>query len=171
MAQFIAENFPGHLDRWSPPPPAGFDTPDHWVPRLARAAEEFSQGSAARFVLQPLGPADGPIIGTANYTNVVRGALHACHLGYQVARSHEGLGLMHEALLACNAWVFRDWRLHRIMANYIPHNGRSARLLERLGFTREGMAKDYLYIDGEWKDHVLTALVNPDFDPAWLASA
>ena len=55
------------------------------------------------------------------------------------------------------------------MANYIPENERSGRLLARLGFTREGLAKDYLFIDGAWRDHVLTALANPDFDPAWFA--
>lgn len=171
MARFFAENFSGHLDRWSPSPPPGIDTEAHWAPRLARALEEYGAGSAARFVLQSPGPADGPVMGTANYTNVLRGPFQACFLGYQIARSHEGQGLMHEALTACNAWAFRAWKLHRIMANYIPENGRSGRLLDRLGFTREGIAKDYLFIDGAWKDHVLTALVNPDFDPAWFLPA
>lgn len=169
MARFFAENFRGHLDRWSPRPLEGIDTAGHWAPRLARAIEEFDTGIAARFVLQPHGPSDGPVWGTANYTNVVRGVFQACHLGYQIARDHEGRGLMHEALTASNAWAFREWKLHRIMANYIPENERSGRLLERLGFTREGFAKDYLFIDGAWRDHVLTARANPDFDPAWFA--
>jgi [ribosomal protein S5]-alanine N-acetyltransferase len=171
MARFFAENFSGHLDRWSPPPPPGMDTSDHWAPRLARALDEYASGSALRFVLQPPGPAEGPVLGTANYTNVVRGPFQACFLGYQIARGQEGRGLMHEALSASNAWIFREWKLHRIMANHVPENGRSGRLLERLGFTREGVAKDYLFIHGAWRDHVLTALVNPDFDPAWLAPA
>jgi ribosomal-protein-alanine N-acetyltransferase len=54
------------------------------------------------------------------------------------------------------------------MANYRPQNERSARLLERLGFTREGLAKDYLFIDGAWRDHVLTSLTNRHFDDASL---
>ena len=47
-----------------------------------------------------------PILGTCNYTNIVRGAFQACHLGYQIARDHEGQGLMAEALRATNAFVF-----------------------------------------------------------------
>ena len=171
MARFFADNWEGHLDRWSPPAAPGFFEAKFWRDRLERAPLEWESGGAARFALQPHGPESGPVIGTCNYTNIVRGPFQACHLGYQIARDHEGRGLMHEALTASNAWAFREWRLHRIMANFIPDNGRSSRLLDRLGFVREGTAKDYLFIDGAWRDHVLTALVNPDFDPGWFVPA
>ena len=58
--------------------------------------------------------------------------------------------------------VFHALKLHRIMANYMPTNVRSARLLRRLGFVPEGFARDYLFIAGAWQDHVLTALTHPD---------
>jgi ribosomal-protein-alanine N-acetyltransferase len=170
MARFLHDNFDGHLERWSPPAASAFFTEAFWRDRLAVAVEEFHAGRAARFVLQP-GEAEGPVVGTCNYTNIVRGPFLACHLGYQIARTHEGQGLMAEALGATNDFVFREMRLHRIMANYRPENVRSGRLLERLGFVREGFAKDYLFIDGAWRDHVLTALVNPRFDPSWVEPA
>jgi ribosomal-protein-alanine N-acetyltransferase len=68
---------------------------------------------------------------------------------------------MQEALTGAIAYVFDELRLHRIMANYMPINERSGRLLRRLGFVVEGYARDYLFIAGGWRDHVLTALVNP----------
>jgi ribosomal-protein-alanine N-acetyltransferase len=171
MARFLSENFESHLDRWSPPATTAFFTEDFWRDRLAIAVEEYHAGRAARFVLQSEGSESSPILGTCNYTNIVRGPFLACHLGYQIAHSHEGQGLMSEALRATNEFVFRALRLHRIMANYRPENERSGRLLERLGFVREGLAKDYLFIDGAWRDHVLTSLVNPEFDPAWVEPA
>jgi [ribosomal protein S5]-alanine N-acetyltransferase len=176
MARFLSKNFPGHLDRWSPPATPAFFGEGFWRERLEMAVEEFHAGRAARFVLQEresaqAPPLDAPIVGTCNYTNVVRGPFLACHLGYQVASSHEGRGFMSEALRATNAFVFDTQRLHRIMANYRPENERSGKLLERLGFSREGLAKDYLFIDGAWRDHVLTSLVNPSFDPAWIEAA
>lgn len=171
MARFLSENFEGHLDRWSPPAVPAFFSAAFWRERLAIAVEEFQMGRAARFVLQPTGPADGPIVGTCNYTNIVRGPFQACHLGYQIARAQQGQGLMGEALRATNAFAFDVLRVHRIMANYRPENARSARLLERLGFMREGLARDYLFIDGAWRDHVLTALVHPAYDPAWVEPA
>ena len=77
---------------------------------------------------------------------------------------------MEEALRAANAFVFDAMRMHRVMANYRPENERSRRLLERLGFEREGLARNYLFIDGAWRDHVLTSLTHPGYDDAWLAS-
>jgi len=171
LARFLEENFSGHLDRWSPPPAPGFFTAAFWAERLAIAVEEFNADRAVRFVLQPKGPVSGPVLGTANYTNIVRGAFHACHLGYQIARDHEGRGLMAEALQATNAFMFDAMRMHRVMANYRPENARSGRLLERLGFAHEGLARGYLYIDGAWRDHVLTSLTHPAYDDAWLAPA
>jgi ribosomal-protein-alanine N-acetyltransferase len=169
MARFLAENFPGHLDRWSPPVPPAIFTAEFWAERLALAPDELAGDRAVRFVLQPHGGPAQPIIGTANYTNIVRGAFQACHLGYQLGRVQQGQGLMGEALRAANAFMFESMRLHRIMANFRPENARSRRLAQRLGFVEEGLARDYLFIDGAWRDHVLTSLVNPRFDDSWLA--
>ena len=169
MARFLEENFADHLDRWSPPTDPAFFTAGFWAERLAISVEEFHADRAVRFVLQPKGAEDGPVLGTCNYTNIVRGAFHACHLGYQVAREQQGRGMMSEALQATNAFMFEAMRMHRIMANYRPGNDRSRRLLERLGFVREGLARDYLFIDGAWRDHVLTSLTHPAYDDAWLA--
>jgi [ribosomal protein S5]-alanine N-acetyltransferase len=170
IARFLAENFPGHLDRWSPPVAPAFFTADFWAERLPVAVDDYTADRAARFALQPVGAAlDGPVLGTCNYTNIVRGAFHACHLGYQIGRDSQGRGLMAEGLRATNAFMFGTMRLHRIMANFRPENERSRRLLQRLGFVEEGFARDYLYIDGAWRDHVLTSLVNPDFRPEWIA--
>ena len=60
-------------------------------------------------------------------------------------------------------YMQRSQHIHRIMANYMPHNQRSGGLLARLGFEKEGYAKDYLLIDGQWRDHVLTALTTREW--------
>jgi [ribosomal protein S5]-alanine N-acetyltransferase len=101
------------------------------------------------------------LLATVNFANIVRGAFQACHLGYGVAAHMQGQGLMREVLRAGVDWAFEELDLHRVMANYLPRNERSAKLLERLGFAREGYAKRYLKIAGVWEDHILTALVRP----------
>jgi ribosomal-protein-alanine N-acetyltransferase len=97
-----------------------------------------------------------------NFTNVIRGIFHACFLGYKLDERSQGQGYMTEALTGAIDYMFAEQRLHRIQANYMPHNQRSAAVLRRLGFTVEGTARKYLFIGGEWRDHVLTSLTNPD---------
>ncbi len=67
---------------------------------------------------------------------------------------------MREALTPAISYIFDQVGLHRVMANFRPENVRSAQLLERLGFEREGLARSYLRINGVWADHVLTSLFN-----------
>lgn len=67
---------------------------------------------------------------------------------------------MSEAVKKATEYMFEEQNIHRIMANYIPSNQRSAKLLQSLGFTIEGLAKNYLLINGQWEDHVLTSLTN-----------
>ncbi len=59
------------------------------------------------------------------------------------------------------SYMFNQFNMHRVVATYTVTNQRSAALLERLGFEKEGYAKSYLNIAGTWEDHILTALINP----------
>ena len=52
MARFLGDNFPGHLDRWSPPPSPGFFAEAFWLERLAGSVDEFHADRAVRFVMQ-----------------------------------------------------------------------------------------------------------------------
>lgn len=102
---------------------------------------------------------DHLLIGAIHLTQIYRGPFQAAYLGFELDQAHEGRGLMHEALEIALPYFFKTLNLHRIMANYMPTNDRSGSLLEKLGFTVEGYARDYLLINGKWEDHVLTSLV------------
>lgn len=162
LAEFFLRN-ERHLARWDPPRPAGIMESAFWQAECERAVEDYEDGAVVRWVLCPH---EDPrrVIGRVNYTQIARGPFQSCMLGYAIDAGHEGRGLMREALEATIEHIFKVLRLHRIQANYVPENQRSGRLLERLGFAREGLAKNYLYIDGAWRDHVLTARLNPAFD-------
>ncbi|WP_241461754.1 GNAT family N-acetyltransferase, partial [Aurantiacibacter luteus] len=68
-------------------------------------------------------------------------------------QDYQGQGIMFKALMFCLDYIFNQFNLNRVMANYIPENTRSRKLLQRLGFEREGYARKYLMLNGEWKDH------------------
>jgi ribosomal-protein-alanine N-acetyltransferase len=151
-----------HLAPWSPIRTTDYFSTANIRRRLEIQASAFEAGLAMHFAL--LSPDGQQMIGACNFSGIIRGAFQACYLGYHIDEAHQGQGLMQEGLEAGIGYMFDVQNLHRIMANYIPGNERSARLLERLGFEREGYAKAYLNIAGRWQDHVLTALVNPGFE-------
>lgn len=157
------------LAPWLPPLAPDFFTAPFWHRWGQASLALFQQDQMARFVLR-LADRDDPaiggdrIIGQINFANVVRGPWQACTVGYHLDRDAEGRGLMAEGLSATVAYMFEVRRLNRVMANYIPDNDRSAKLLERLGFEKEGYARRYLYINGAWRDHVLTSKINPSLE-------
>ena len=150
-----------HLAPWEPTWPPDFLTLDYWVAAAQRAIDDANADRVYRFVaFRHDNPAT--MVASINLSNVVRGVFAAAHLGYSVDAREQGLGIGSEAVGAVVAFAFETLRLHRVMANYQPANERSARLLRRLGFVPEGFARDYLYIAGAWRDHILTAKSNPD---------
>jgi [ribosomal protein S5]-alanine N-acetyltransferase len=154
-----------HLTPWEPPFPKGMFTNSFWQHRLSQNQQEYVAGQSMRLVLRMRDDPRGPIVGLANFTQIVRGAFMACTLGYSVDQDAQGQGLMGEALARALRHVFDELGLHRVMANYMPINERSGRLLRKLGFAIEGYARDYIYINGQWRDHVLTSLVNDKAAP------
>ena len=160
VVAFYEENR-AHFAPFDPPRPDGFYTEAYWRERLARNVAEAQSGQSLRLFVQFRDDPDERIQGLVNFTQIFRGPLQACLLGFGLDHRAVGQGVMYEAASAGIGFVFETLEIHRIEANHLPTNERSARLLARLGFVVEGYAKAYLYIDGAWRDHVLTSLTSP----------
>jgi [ribosomal protein S5]-alanine N-acetyltransferase len=105
----------------------------------------------------------GQIVGRVALDNIVLGAWHNATIGYYVDHEHNGLGLATHAVLLVVRFGFERAGLHRIQAGVMPRNHASARVLQKLGFRHEGMAKNYLYINGVWEDHDIYAVTVEDW--------
>jgi ribosomal-protein-alanine N-acetyltransferase len=126
--------------------------------RLADITSKMNAGTSLHLIISQQDTQQ--IIGECNFTNIVRSAFQACHLGFSIDKQFEGQGLMKEALIRALDFVFGSLMLHRVMANYRPENQRSGNLLKTLGFIQEGHARHYLKINGQWTDHILTSRIN-----------
>lgn len=153
------------LRPFDPERPDYFYTEQFWMRQVERNTEDFASGRALRFFLFPT---DAPerVIGNIGFFNFVRGIAEHCTTGYSIDGEYEGRGLMREAMQSALDFVFHSLNFHRIEASYMPHNRRSGFLLRKLGFVVEGYSRDFLRINGQWEDHVRTALMNPD----WITS-
>jgi len=139
-----------------------FFTAKYWHSEVQVALQEFIQGQSLRLLI--FSPSDSTIIGIINFRNFIRGVAQFCTVGYSLAEKEQGKGYMTEALQASIDYVFEELKMHRIMANYMPHNQSSGNLLKRLGFVVEGYARDYLLINNQWQDHILTSLTNSKWE-------
>lgn len=112
---------------------------------------------------------EGRLAGQITVDNIVRGALRSGHLGYWLdsAVAGRGVGSLAVALVCDHA--FGPVGLHRLQADIRPENEPSRRLVERLGFRHEGLFRDYLHIDGAWRDHLGYALVAGELPGSVLA--
>jgi [ribosomal protein S5]-alanine N-acetyltransferase len=152
-----------HFAPYSPRRQQDFHAVQAWEERASALREASLSEQGLHLLLFRATSPTQDLVGDINFTNIVRGVFQASYLGYKLDAQYVGQGLMFEALTASIAHVFRHLNLHRLMANYVPGNERSGRLLRRLGFTVEGYARDYLLLDGVWKDHLLTSLTNADY--------
>ncbi len=150
-----------HLRRWSPLMPRSHHSVASWTLRLIEREKEFEDDISVHFI--GTNESESLVIGICSISNIVRGVFQSCHMGYSVDRNFEGQGNMQRLAGHTIAYAFDELNLHRIIANHMPANTRSETLLRRLGFEREGYAKRFLLINGEWEDHVLNSLINKNY--------
>jgi ribosomal-protein-alanine N-acetyltransferase len=131
-----------------------------WFERMAKIQ---ASGLAVQLVVAD--KASDRAIGTALLFRLEEGSARA-ELGYALGRAHWGRGLMHEALRALLDRAFGALALRRIEAEVDVRNAASARVLQRLGFTREGLLRQRWVSKGEAKDVEIFGLLRDEWPAA-----
>jgi ribosomal-protein-serine acetyltransferase len=147
-----------HLERWLPWVP--FNTSPEASLRYAEAcAVDWDQGRAARFAVRDR--QSGELIGVVGLDSCVH--LHrSCELGYWLRREFTGRGLMTEAADACVRFAIERMGMHRIRCAAATDNVPSLRVIGRLGFRFEGIARQAEWVGSRWLDHALFARLSTD---------
>jgi ribosomal-protein-alanine N-acetyltransferase len=143
------------LTPWEPTWPVDDLTRSAFRRRLRRYSEDIRTDQGYAFLI--FRKSDGALVGGLTLANIRRGVAQAGSLGYWMGLPHVRQGYMTAAVRAIIPFALETLRLHRVEAACIPTNVSSIRLLENTGFTREGYAREYLYINSIWQDHLLYA--------------
>lgn len=99
------------------------------------------------------------LIGNVTLSEILRGSLQSCLIGYSMDEMHNGKGYMTEAVSLAVDFGFNELKLHRIEAGVMPHNLGSIKVLEKVGFQKEGIARKNVHINGKWEDHQILAII------------
>ena len=164
MADFAAwstlrEESRAFLQPWEPTWPPDDVSRLAFRRRLKRYVRELEADQAYPFFVFRT---DGALVGGVTVSQIRRGVSQTCSLGYWMGKRHAGRGHMTAAVRAVAPFAFDTLKLRRVEAACLPHNAASIRLLEKAGFRREGLAREYLCIDGRWQGHLLYALLRSD---------
>jgi len=144
------------FEPWFPARPVAETLDEFFTRQLDQTLSGIRDGTQYRFVglLD-----DSRIAGFFNLFQIVRGAAQYAMVSWSVNAEVGRQGLCTEGVTALLDFAFAPpstgLGLHRVQANIIPANTPSIRIAEKTGFRREGLAKSYLKIAGEWRDQFL----------------
>ncbi|MET9260514.1 GNAT family protein [Amycolatopsis sp. NPDC004079] len=88
--------------------------------------------------------------------------VRAAKLGYAVAAAHWGNGYATDAVRTALAFAFGPLNLHRVTVAIGPDNPASQKVVEHLEFAREGVLRDHVYTNGDWRDSVLYSVLSDE---------
>lgn len=137
------------LSKYEPHRDESFYTLDVQKQSLIENYREFIKGQGAHFGIYK----DSFMIGRIRINNVIQGVFKSAFIGYSIDERYQGNGYMREAVNLVLNYAYKEFGLHRIEATTLVDNTKSQRVLEACGFTELGICKNYLLINGKWRDH------------------
>ncbi len=139
--------------------PEDFFSAEYQGKLLSYEMKSFLSGSMARYHVFEKDNQD-KVIGTISLRDIKKGAFCSGTIGYKLLPEYTGRGYATQMVKAVTYAAFKEDNLHRINAYVQPDNYASIKVLEKVGYEKEGLARRMIRINGEWKDHFLYACVN-----------
>lgn len=140
------------LTQWEATNPGGYGVTPGSVPMgpmIRRLLGQMREGRGMPFVITY----DGAVVGQLSASDISRGALWSCHIGYWISSEFAGRNITPTAVALAIDYLFSTLRLHRVEINIRPENTASLRVVEKLSLRYEGRKQRYIHINGAWCDH------------------
>ncbi|MBM7872272.1 ribosomal-protein-alanine N-acetyltransferase [Clostridium pascui] len=139
-----------HLSPYEPTREEEFYTLKFQRDILIESYKQYLNGEAINFGIYK----NDNFIGKIQLSNIVLGIFRSCFIGYSMDKDEQGKGYMKEALKLVTEYGFDEFNLHRIEASALVDNKKSQSVLKACNFKELGINKNYLFIDGKWRDHI-----------------
>lgn len=139
-----------HLSPYEPTREDEFYTLKFQRDILIESYKQYLNGEAVNFGIYK----NDSLIGKVQLSNIVLGIFRSCFVGYSMDEDEQGKGYMKEALRLVTEYGFDEFNLHRIEASALVDNKKSQSVLKACNFKELGINKNYLFINGKWRDHI-----------------
>ena len=153
----VVERNRAHLREWLP-----------WVDQtlseedirqfISRAQAQTEAGRGPQAIIW----ADGELAGSIGF-HAIDWTNRSAAIGYWLDAAHQGHGIMTLCCASLLDYAFQELRLHRIEIRCGAGNLRSCAIPERLGFTREGVAREAEWVNDRWVDLVVWSMLQRDW--------
>ena len=114
---------------------------------------------------------DRALVGQLTVNTITRGSAQSASIGYWISQTHAGRGITPIAVALVADHLLTKAGLHRVEISIRPENVASLRVVEKLGFEEIGLARRFLHIDGDWRDHRIFQVLAEDVPDGLLARA
>ena len=159
VADFYARNF-DDFKLYEPLPNNNITKISSQRQLLKVEREQLTQGNRVRFFVfekdRPL-----KVVGTVSFRDIRYAYSNSAVLGYKIDSEYRNMGYATEAIDAGLRIIKSELEVRRVEATVLPDNYASIRVLEKLGFEQEGLHREKIWIEGEWRDHYLYAKLMP----------
>ena len=122
-----------HLELWEPTRIDNYYTLEFHINRTDERLQLMDEKKSMHFIM--LNDSKNEILGVCNYTKIGKGE---CWLGYSISSKYEGMGIIYEAVVSINNYMFTQYPICQINAGVITRNKRSIKLINRLSFKPTG---------------------------------
>lgn len=142
-----------------------------FIPKNISEVEDFIQNKTAReinientwFQFVIIHDRDNKVIGDIGL-HFLEGGNNQVEFGITLNSAYQQKGYAKEAMESVLSYLFRDLEKHRIIASIDPRNKSSIQLLESLKMRKEAHFKKSLFIENEWVDDVVYAILKEEYD-------
>lgn len=139
-----------HLEPFEPDREGSFYTFEAQRQILMENYKQFLNGDGVNFGIYK----ENKLIGKVQISSIIYGVFKSAIVGYSIDEDYQGRGYMKQALSLVEEYAFNEMELHRIEASTLVDNIKSQGVLIGCGFQKLGLNKEYLFINGKWRDHV-----------------
>lgn len=139
-----------HLYQYEPKRDDNFYSIEAQRQILIESYKQFLNGTCVTFGIFK----DKRLVGKIQISGIIAGVFQNGIVGYSIDKDEQGKGYMKEALNLVIEYAFQEMCLHRLEASTLVDNKKSQAVLKSCGFQEVGLNKKYLFINGQWRDHI-----------------